>query len=269
MELGRMGDTALQWLDRVRAAELEAILAIAGGFKGKVLEIGGGTGSQAAALQRRGVDITSIEMAASNYRHARVFPLIEYDGIRIPFQDETFDTLFSSNVLEHVPHLDAFQIEMMRVLKPEGRAIHVMPSHTWRLWSNVTHYVSLAQKLISTPVSEMPPVGISETSQGNVSRLMSRLRRAAIPARHGERGNIVTEAFYFRPVWWRERFEEAGWIVEDVSSVPLFYTGYMVLKDRLDMPLRRKLAVYLGAASTCFILRKPDNSKLSAPPEDR
>jgi SAM-dependent methyltransferase len=259
-EFGRMGDDSLRWLDRVRAVELDSILAIAHGLEGRVLEIGGGTGSQAAALQRRGVDITSIEMAASNYRHARVFPLIEYDGVHIPFQDETFDTLFSSNVLEHVPHLDTFQMEMMRVLKPKGRAIHVMPSPAWRLWSNVTHYVSLLQKLESAPVSGEPSAGISEPSQGAVSRLVSQLKRAAIPARHGERGNVLTEVFYFRPVWWRKRFEEAGWIVEEVSSVPLFYTGYMVLRDRLDFSLRRKLAAHLGAASTCFILRKPDNA---------
>jgi SAM-dependent methyltransferase len=255
-----MGDAALRWLDRLRAAELDIVLTLANGLEGKVLEIGGGTGSQAFTLHRRGVDITSIEMAASIYRDARVFPLIEYDGVRIPFEDETFDTLFSSNVLEHVPHLDMFQTEMMRVLKPKGRAIHIMPSHTWRLWSNVTHYVSLMQKLISASVAGIPASNLATPSQGAGSSLMSRLKRAAIPARHGERGNVFTEAFYFRPAWWRRHFEEAGWIIEDASPVPLFYTGYMVLRDRLDVPLRRKLAVHLGAASTCFILRKPDNA---------
>ena len=110
-----MPDSSLEWLDRVRTTELVEILRISNGLEGKVLEIGGGTGLQAAALSRLGVDVTSIEIAASNYRHARVFPLVEYDGVHIPFEDETFDTLFSSNVLEHVPHLDKFQTEMMRV----------------------------------------------------------------------------------------------------------------------------------------------------------
>jgi SAM-dependent methyltransferase len=256
-----MGDAALRWLDRLRAAELDIVLALANGLEGRVLEIGGGTGSQAAILQRRGVDITSIEMAVSNYRDARVFPLIDYDGVHIPFDDETFDTLFSSNVLEHVPHLEMFQAEMMRVLKPDGRAIHIMPSHTWRLWSNVTHYVSLAQKLISVRVAaDIPASNVAASSQGASSSLASRLKRAVIPARHGERGNVFTETVYFHPAWWRRRFEEAGWVVEDVSPVPIFYTGYMVLKDRLDLPLRRKLAARLGAASTCFILRKPHNA---------
>jgi SAM-dependent methyltransferase len=254
-----MDDATLQWLNVVRAAELESILAFATGMRGKVLEIGGGTGSQAAALDRLGVDVTSIEMATSNYRHARVFPLIEYDGLHIPFEDETFDTLFSSNVLEHVSRLDVLQAEMLRVLKPRGRAIHVVPSHTWRLWSNLTHYISLAQKLIRT-VRVRAAQGSSQC-ESDLPRLVnrsltSRLKRAVIPARHGERGNVLTEVFYFRPSWWRHHFEEAGWIVEDVLPVPLFYTGYMVLKDRLDLSSRRQFAGYFGSASTCFILSK-------------
>jgi SAM-dependent methyltransferase len=251
-----MEEVRLLWLDRVRMAELDHILALANGLEGKVLEIGGGTGTQAAELQRRGVDITSIEMPTSTYKAARVFPLIEYDGVRIPFEDATFDTLFSSNVLEHVPHLDLFQVEMMRVLKPNGRAVHVMPSASWRLWSLLTHYVSLLQK---AKAASLPTA--SQTSASTAATALTpstRLKRALFEERHGERGNVLTEAFYFHSAWWRRRFREVGWIVEGVSAVPLFYTGYMVLKDRLDLPTREKLAAILGAASTCYILRKPD-----------
>jgi SAM-dependent methyltransferase len=250
-----MPDSSLEWLDRVRTTELVEILRISNGLEGKVLEIGGGTGSQAAALSRLGVDVTSIEIAASNYRHARVFPLVEYDGVHIPFEDETFDTLFSSNVLEHVPHLDKFQTEMMRVLKPNGRAIHVMPSATWRLWSNLTHYIWLIQMLMLMLRQDRAPTGARGPLQGAGTSL---LRKAALPGRHGERGNIFTEAFYFRSAWWRDYFEKAGWSVVDVSPVPLFYTGYMVLRDRLDLSLRKKLASCIGAASTCFVLRKSE-----------
>ena len=62
-----MEEVSLLWLDRIRRAELDHIQALSHGLEGKVLEIGGGTGTQAAELQRRGVDITSIEMSSSNY----------------------------------------------------------------------------------------------------------------------------------------------------------------------------------------------------------
>jgi SAM-dependent methyltransferase len=252
-----MDEVALLWLDRLRRTELDLILALANGLEGKVLEIGGGTGTQAAELQRRGVDITSIEMPSSNYKAARVFPLIEYDGRRIPFEDNTFDTLFSSNVLEHVPHLELFQVEMMRVLKPNGRAIHVMPSVSWRLWSLLTHYVSLLQKAVPASFrTSSAPASPASTSTARAAPSI-RLKRALFQERHGERGNVLTEAFYFQSSWWRRRFQEGGWIVEGVSAVPLFYTGYMVLKDHLDLPTRERLARILGAASTCYILRKP------------
>jgi SAM-dependent methyltransferase len=257
-EFEPMDDDDLQWLNVVRAAELENILAITSGLKGNVLEIGGGTGSQAAALHRLGVNVTSIEMATSNYRYARVFPLVEYDGLHIPFEDEAFDTIFSSNVLEHVSRLDVLQAEMMRVLKPGGRAIHVMPSHTWRLWSILTHYIWLVQKSIPSAggrVVESSSEAVPDLAQINRTAA-SRVMRAIVPARHGERGNVLTELFYFRPNWLRHHFEEAGWIIEDVLPVPMFYTGYMILKSRLDLSFRRKLAGYFGSASTCFILSK-------------
>lgn len=33
------------------------------------------------------------------------FPVRPYDGLRVPFADEVFDIVFSSHVLEHIPHL--------------------------------------------------------------------------------------------------------------------------------------------------------------------
>ena len=43
-----------------------------------------------------------------------------YDGQTIPFDDETFDSMFSSEVYEHVPNLDRILTEMNRVLKTCG-----------------------------------------------------------------------------------------------------------------------------------------------------
>ena len=50
-----------------------------------------------------------------------------YDGKTLPFADETFDSLFSSEVLEHVPDIDQSLKEIRRVLKPRGRVLITVP----------------------------------------------------------------------------------------------------------------------------------------------
>jgi hypothetical protein len=65
---------SLDYLDAIRVAELEKIASLfpAGG---RVLEIGAGTGKQALELQRRGFEVSAIELADSNYAIHRVFPI--------------------------------------------------------------------------------------------------------------------------------------------------------------------------------------------------
>ena len=70
---------SLDHLDAIRGAELDKIASL---FPtgARVLEIGAGTGKQALELQRRGFEVTAIEVADSNYAAHRVFPIKDYDG---------------------------------------------------------------------------------------------------------------------------------------------------------------------------------------------
>ena len=69
------------------------------------------------------------------------FPIKDYDGRTIPLPDASVDVVFSSNVLEHVPDLSRMHAEIRRVLAPGGICIHVVPTHTWRLWTTLTSYL--------------------------------------------------------------------------------------------------------------------------------
>ena len=52
---------------------------------------------------------------------------IYYNGIALPFADNTFDSILCTEVLEHVEQLDDVMIELYRVLKPGGRMIVTSP----------------------------------------------------------------------------------------------------------------------------------------------
>jgi hypothetical protein len=72
--------------------------------------------------------------------------------------------------------------------------------------------------------------------------------------RHGERGNVLTETYFFRPAWWRQHFETNGFCITHEEEMGLFYTGHMVWQS-LSMQRRVSLAKMLGSACHLFELR--------------
>ena len=82
-----------------------------------------------------GVDLTSNEDKKTwNELCAEVSGLPErrfryYDGTRLPFENDSFDIVFSTQVVEHIEQRfwDIYFSEEARVLKPGGRAFHEIP----------------------------------------------------------------------------------------------------------------------------------------------
>lgn len=157
---------------------------------------------------------------------------MKYDGKRIPFRDNAFDLVFSSNVLEHIPHIVAFQAEIRRVLKKEGCVIHILPSGSWRAWTNVSHV----------------------------------LRRWKWPRPHGEHAaNAVSEIVYFSRHYWANLFQKTGWHIVAYRTNKLFYTGQSIFDRRLSIAGRRRLSTVLGSSCHIYVLRpaqmvEPDGS---------
>jgi SAM-dependent methyltransferase len=245
----------VDWINLLRAEEISTVLLRVSRVGGNLLEIGGGTGYQASLLAKHGVNVISIDVDTSNYRHARVFPVLDYDGRNIPFPDKYFDIVFSSNTLEHVRDLHAFEVEIQRVLKQGGRAIHVLPSHHWRFWSWWTHYPGVMALLRRRLRGQVKKQGVAVRASG-----VKLAMKVLVPPRHGERGNSLTEYWYFRPSWWTAHFVQSGWQVLQVFELGLFYTGYMLLRCRFSLNMRRRVAQKLGSASICYVLeKKPDH----------
>ena len=69
-----------------------------------------------------GIDIENVAHDHSN-ENVDVF----YDGKRIPFDDNFFDSVFATEVFEHVFNLDEILVEINRVLKKDGKLLITLP----------------------------------------------------------------------------------------------------------------------------------------------
>jgi ubiquinone/menaquinone biosynthesis C-methylase UbiE len=245
-----------KFLQTIREAEIDSIV----GFipKGaKILEIGSGAGWQANKLNSLGftvvaIDIEQVSELSYNYKKERIHEVIIYDGHHIPFPDAEFDVIFTSNVLEHIPHLVTFEQEMSRVLKETGICIHIVPSPAWRLWSIVAYYFVRVKNVVVRKGSEN--IQRDAASNQQIAPFYKRL----IIRRHGERGNVLTEFNLFRFSTWKNHFISTGWEIRTAVSGKLFFTGEMFLGKKLSISTRKKLSRFLGSYCYIFVLGKND-----------
>lgn len=57
--------------------------------------------------------------------------IVIYDGRKIPFTKDSFNTVISNCVLEHIPDLALTLTEIMRVLRPKGKFITTVMAKPW------------------------------------------------------------------------------------------------------------------------------------------
>lgn len=80
-------------------------------------------------LKKRGnIDYVATDLDLSRYRHME--NIQKADLTALPFENASFDVVICSHVLEHIPDDRAAMREIMRVLKPEGVAMLMVPLAT-------------------------------------------------------------------------------------------------------------------------------------------
>ncbi len=95
-------------------------------LKGKMLDFGCGL----KPYKKLFINIDEyIGLDIENEGHSHIKEDIDvfYDGKIIPFQNNYFDSLFCSEVFEHVVNLDEIILEIKRVLKPNALCLITMP----------------------------------------------------------------------------------------------------------------------------------------------
>jgi len=177
--------------------------------------------------------------------------------------------VYSSNVLEHVADLDQLELELLRVLKSGGSCIHLIPSTAWRVWTslatipNVAVYLYRAGALtLGFSRDECPyPARVGRAWRRFLGRIWEMMRQP----RHGERGSAYSELWYFSRRWWCRHFVSSGFNVSLAAPAGIFYTGHMLLGERLALSTRKHLAAALGSACNLYILEAKEKLAADAP----
>ncbi|MFI0419489.1 class I SAM-dependent methyltransferase [Spongiactinospora sp. 9N601] len=110
----------------------------------RVLDLGCGGGRHSFEVLRRGADVVAFDQdAAELEKVAGMFAAMDKageipvgatgetlvgDALAMPFEDGRFDRVIAAEVLEHIPDDVTAIAEIVRVLKPGGRAAVTVPS---------------------------------------------------------------------------------------------------------------------------------------------
>lgn len=199
---------------------------------GQALEIGAGDGGQSETIAMFCDHLTCTELSETGNEcvgkfRQRYLSNVTYmycDATDLSgFADRSFDFVFSSNVLEHIPCYDACLVECKRVLKDDGLMIHVMPSRDWKVWNAVIRFI----------------------------------RFWKAPLIHGIDKTHLGEYISFGESPWVRRIESVGLYVHAKLQMPFYHGNGPVVIPLIILGNRLGLK-----SSTAYIIRKAPKSLL-------
>jgi ubiquinone/menaquinone biosynthesis C-methylase UbiE len=179
------------------------------------LEFGCGDGFQIPYLQQIS-KVTAIDVYTSEEIERK--PLDNFFECSIsetPFQDEQFDLIFSSHVIEHIEDLDASFREMRRIGRQDCLYAFSVPTNIWMLLSVPAQYYSrflgLCNRLSGKSIRDNELQHVANTQESYIRRgFVSRLWRKIIPVGHGINEDFLKCLFSFRIKAWERLFQDNG-----------------------------------------------------------
>ena len=215
----------------------------------KILDYGCGTGSTVRELRDIGYQTFGCDIQFKNddytdtesMHNLHIIRLINTRPYKLPFEDDTFDFIFSDQVFEHVQNYSESISELNRILKPDGCCLHIFPSQYCPIESHV--YVPFSSIIMSYSwllfwammgIRKKSQIGLSakETARRNYDYLRNKTNYLS--------KKQITEEFkrYFNEVVYCEKFylkySKRGHYIYILSKILLFLpTFYSTFRARV------------------------------------
>lgn len=161
-------DRAVDYYDRTRAlppgveaAMVEAVSAELRG-RGRVLEIGAGTGRIALPLRAAGVDVHGLDLSRpmlERFVAKGSGPVVQADATRLPFRDGSFGAALAVHVLHLIPEWKRAVRELVRAVEPGGV---LLVSQGW--WGLVA-YVDVIEAYTEAAGIELRHAGLNDEDE--------------------------------------------------------------------------------------------------------
>jgi SAM-dependent methyltransferase len=197
----------------------------------RILETGSGTGLVSLGLAKRGAEVYLLDLSPEAVRLSRgVFEedhidqeTVQASIIDLPFRDSSFDVTWNAGVIEHFGRDDQVQIlkEMLRVTRPDGKAVVIVPSSEAAIYSRAKAYAD--RHGIWQPGYEVPMATLRDLAPAIPAEVMQEYRTGLLAELHFMK-------YYFagsRPLRlaWAGLIEIVSFILAPLNRLP----GYLLV----------------------------------------
>jgi SAM-dependent methyltransferase len=273
----------VKWTDYLRQQELDAIkqwLLPRTKKHQKLLEVGGGNGLLAKRLAEMGFDVISIDLAP---RTPSYFHVEKGDCTNLSFEDDSFDVIFSSCVLECIGEFDTAFSEMNRVLRKDGIMVHTVPTHYSMIYTMFTQPVGylikiglmlkygfkFLAKVVTRPAKPTHPE--NQTADTTVPSVFNKANlklaiayanpiKFFVPWPICAAKSCFAEIRDWKPGVWSDKFQQAGLKIIEEISLPAAYSMHGAFPFRF-MKLRYWLARKGAGTGRAYLLTKSQSTQ--------